>query len=118
MAVWHGKARAFGPIPPFSLRNLWTGGLALVMFCAPILLSAHGAWSEDTCSGPSADYALVDICPICEICDSIPSAMDISDPVPARMETVAQRVIFVSHSVPLKSLVAESAAPRAPPYTV
>ena len=101
-----------------ALIRRWAGGLAVVMFCAPILLASHGAFAEDNCAGGPAEHALVEVCPVCELCDSIPSAVDIPEP----LEMVALPVagpIGLSLSVSMSSNTAsDPASPRAPPVLV
>ena len=101
-----------------ALIRRWAGGLAVVMFCAPILLASHGAFAEDNCAGGPAEHALVEICLICELCDSIPSAVDIPEPL-AMVALPVAGPIGLSLSVLMSSNAAsDPASPRAPPVLV
>ena len=111
-----GPARTEGMAP--SLVRMWTGCMALVMLCAPIFLAAHGAFAEDSCAGGPADHALVEVCAVCELCQSIPSALDLVDPLQGIASSLFPRVIVVSVWNSIQSVATDPAAPRAPPFLV
>ena len=101
-----------------ALIRRWAGGLAVVMFCAPIFLASHGAFAEDACAGGPAEHALVEVCLICELCDSIPSAIDIPEPLRMLAPPVAgpgDSTLSVSIS---SNTAADPGSPRAPPVLV
>ena len=118
MAPWleHPPARRTGILPVWTRFS--TSFMAFVMLCAPIFLAAHGALAEDSCAGGAADHALVEVCPVCEICDSIPAAVDVSDPLPGVFSPVSGRQVFPISVWASKSIAADPAAPRAPPLVV
>ncbi len=91
--------------------------MALTMLCVPILLSAHGVWAEHEGPG-AAEHVLVEACPLCELCDSIPGGVHMADPLPVRLQIAAQKQIDVSLWVSTECFAAYPAAPRAPPFQV
>jgi hypothetical protein len=109
-------ARIQGIMP--RLTRAWTGCVAFVMLCAPIFLAGHGAFAEDSCAGGPADHALVEVCPVCELCDSIPSAVDLMDPLEGIASSASPRVAGVPVWSLRSSLDSDPGSPRAPPFLV
>ena len=85
-----------------------------MVLVAPLLLITHEIWSQHGgCA--KADQALVEVCPVCELSETIPGGAGFFNAPRGITATVSVRLLIPAELSPEARLAEDPAEPRAPP---
>ena len=93
----------------------WTGFLGGFALGAMFLLATHDAWIEHASWEPG-ETALIDVCPLCDLNESISSGASFDEPGQVLINTLLWEAPPHGYAfMPSQRIATEPSSPRAPP---